>query len=61
MEDALRKERIFMEKQWALRQKQLELVQSSMLGVGADLKAIAGAAMPEIDGLDMEVIGNNAT
>jgi hypothetical protein len=31
-----------------------------MLGVGADLKAIAGASMPEIDGLDMELIGNNA-
>lgn len=61
MEDALRKERIFMEKQWALRQKQLELVQSSMLGVGGDLKAIAGASMPEIGGLDLKVIGNNAT
>ncbi|MCF6445622.1 DUF2130 domain-containing protein [Nereida sp. MMG025] len=52
MEEALRKERTFMEKSWATRAKQMELVQASMLGLHGDLQGIAGQVMPQIDGMD---------
>lgn len=52
MEDALRKERAFMERSWAARSKQMELVQASMLGLHGDLQGIAGQVMPQIDGMD---------
>jgi len=59
MEDALTRERTFMQKQWAARQKQLELVQTSMLGMHGDLQGIAGRAMPEIDGFDVPLLGED--
>ena len=51
MQDNLRKERVFMEKQWALRAKQIDLVIASTVGMHGDLQGIAGRSMPEIDSI----------
>jgi len=56
MEEGLRKERQFMEKQWAARHKQIELMESAMLGMHGDFQGIAGRAMPEIDGFDLPLL-----
>ena len=52
MQDNLRKERVFMEKQWALRAKQIDLVIASTVGLHGDLQGIAGRSMPEIDSVE---------
>jgi hypothetical protein len=52
MQDNLRKEQVFMEKQWALRSKQIELVISSTVGMHGDLQGIAGRSMPEIESVE---------
>ncbi len=52
MQDNLRKERIFMEKQWALRSKQIDLVIGSTVGMHGDLQAIAGRSMPQIESVE---------
>ncbi|MFK7876590.1 MAG: DUF2130 domain-containing protein [Paracoccaceae bacterium] len=52
MQDNLRKERVFIEKQWALRAKQIDLVIASTLGMHGDLQGIAGRAMPEIESVE---------
>lgn len=52
MQDNLRKERVFMEKQWSLRAKQIDLVIASTVGMHGDLQGIAGRAMPEIDSVE---------
>ncbi|MDE0969893.1 MAG: DUF2130 domain-containing protein [Octadecabacter sp.] len=57
MQDNLRKERIFIEKQWALRAKQIDLVIASTVGMHGDLQGIAGRSMPEIESLDTLVLG----
>lgn len=56
MEEGLRKERQFMEKQWAARHKQIELMESAMLGMHGDFQGIAGRSMPEIDGFDVPLL-----
>ncbi len=58
MQDNLRKERVFMEKQWALRAKQIDLVIGSTVGMYGDVQGIAGRAMPEIEGVDRLMIGD---
>ena len=60
MQDNLRKERVFMEKQWALRAKQIDLVIGSTVGMYGDLQGIAGRAMPEIESVDALMIGDDA-
>lgn len=52
MQDNLRKERVFLEKQWALRAKQIELVIASTVGMHGDLQGIAGRSMPEIESVE---------
>lgn len=52
MQENLRKERVFFEKQWAQRARQIDLVIGSTLGMYGDLQAIAGRSMPEISGID---------
>ena len=52
MQDNLRKERVFIEKQWALRAKQIDLVIASTVGMHGDLQGIAGRSMPEIESID---------
>ena len=59
MQDNLRKERVFIEKQWALRAKQIDLVIASTVGMHGDLQGIAGRAMPEIESLDALMIGKD--
>jgi len=59
MQDNLRKERVFMEKQWALRAKQIDLVIGSTVGMYGDVQGIAGRAMPEIEGVDRLMIGDD--
>lgn len=59
MQDALRKERFFMEKQWAARAKQMEAVIGSTVGMYGDLQGIAGRSMPEIESVDALMIGQD--
>jgi hypothetical protein len=59
MQDNLRKERVFIEKQWALRAKQIDLVISSTVGMHGDLQGIAGRAMPEIESVEALLIGKD--
>lgn len=59
MQDNLRKERVFMEKQWALRAKQIDLVIASTVGMHGDLQGIAGRAMPEIESVEALLLGND--
>lgn len=59
MQDNLRKERVFIEKQWALRAKQIDLVIASTVGMHGDLQGIAGRSMPEIESLDALMIGKD--
>ncbi|WP_108816845.1 DUF2130 domain-containing protein [Loktanella sp. Alg231-35] len=56
MQDNLRKERVFIEKQWALRAKQIDLVIASTVGMHGDLQGIAGRSMPEIESVEALVI-----
>lgn len=58
MQDNLRKERVFIEKQWALRAKQIDLVIASTVGMHGDLQGIAGRAMPDIESVEALLIGN---
>ena len=57
MQDNLRKERFFMEKQWAARAKQIDSVIASTIGMHGDLQGIAGRSMPEIESLDGLALG----
>ncbi|MCF2905144.1 DUF2130 domain-containing protein [Octadecabacter sp. CECT 8868] len=59
MQDNLRKERVFIEKQWALRAKQIDLVIASTVGMHGDLQGIAGRSMPEIESVDALMIGQD--
>ncbi|MBU2994556.1 DUF2130 domain-containing protein [Octadecabacter sp. B2R22] len=59
MQDNLRKERVFIEKQWALRAKQIDLVIASTVGMHGDLQGIAGRSMPEIESVDGLMIGQD--
>lgn len=59
MQDNLRKERVFIEKQWALRAKQIDLVIASTVGMHGDLQGIAGRSMPEIESVEALSIGKD--
>ena len=59
MQDNLRKERAFMQKQWSLRAKQIDLVIASTVGMHGDLQGIAGRAMPEIESVEALLIGKD--
>jgi len=59
MQDNLRKERVFIEKQWALRAKQIDLVIASTVGMHGDLQGIAGRSMPEIESIEGLLIGKD--
>jgi hypothetical protein len=49
-------ERKFMERQWAKREKQLELVLKASAGINGDLQAIAGRTMDAIDALEPQMM-----
>jgi hypothetical protein len=48
-------ERKFMERQWAKREKQLELVLKASEGINGDLQAIAGRTVDAIDALQPQM------
>lgn len=48
-------ERKFMERQWAKREKQLELVLKASEGINGDLQAIAGRSVEAIDALEPQM------
>jgi hypothetical protein len=51
----LDQERKFMERQWAKREKQLELVLKASEGINGDLQAIAGRSLEAIDALQPQM------
>ncbi|MDA9207381.1 DUF2130 domain-containing protein [Octadecabacter sp.] len=59
MQMELAKERKFMERGWALRAKQIDLVIASTVGMHGDLQGIAGRAMPEIESVENLMIDND--
>ena len=59
MQTELAKERKFMERGWALRAKQIDLVIASTVGMHGDLQGIAGRAMPEIESVENLMIGDD--
>ena len=59
MQDNLRKERVFMERSWSQRAKNIDLVIASTVGMHGDLQGIAGRAMPEIESVDALMIGKD--
>jgi hypothetical protein len=55
MRSDLDQERKFMERQWAKREKQLELVLKASEGINGDLQAIAGRTLDAIDALQPQM------
>lgn len=53
----LLKEKKWMVKMWARREKQLEGVINSTVGMYGDLEGLAGSAMPEIEALEVPLLG----
>jgi len=57
MENDLNSEKKVMNKHWARREGEINRVMMSTVGLYGDLQGIAGANIPEIDGLGMEALG----
>jgi len=53
MQDDLDKERETMERQWAKREKQIQLVVQNVSGMYGDMQAIAGQSLPKIRRLEL--------
>jgi hypothetical protein len=56
MQDDLSTERRVITKQWEKRQKQIDRVMVSTVGMYGDLQAIAGTTLQEIEGLDLRLL-----
>ena len=56
MQDDLSAERRVITKQWEKRQKQIDRVMVSTVGMYGDLQAIAGTTLQEIDGLEVRLL-----
>lgn len=56
MQDDLDSERRVLTKQWEKRQKQIDRVMVSTVGMWGDLQAIAGKSLQEIDGLELRAL-----
>ncbi len=56
MQDELQKERAAMQRLWAKREKQIQGVIDNTVGLYGDLEGIAGRAMPQIDGLSIDLL-----
>jgi hypothetical protein len=54
MQDDLDKEKKAITKQWAKREKQIERVMQSTVGMYGDLQGIAGKTMQQIEGLELK-------
>jgi hypothetical protein len=55
----LKKERDFMTKQWAKREKHIRQVGDSMLGIYGDLQGIAGKTLLELENLDVKLLADD--
>ena len=53
MQDDLSAERRVITKQWEKRQKQIDRVMTSTVGIWGDLQGIAGATLQQIEGLEL--------
>jgi hypothetical protein len=60
MQADLGAERTAFERMWAKRQKQIDRVMVSTVGMYGDLEGIAGKSMPEIEGLELKMLGNDS-
>lgn len=58
MQSDLNKERATMQRIWAKRDKQINAVIENTVGLHGDLEGIAGRAMPQIDGLELDLLAN---
>jgi hypothetical protein len=58
MQDDLDKERKAIMKQWAKRSEQIERVMCATVGMYGDLQGIAGKSMQEIEGLELNALGD---
>jgi hypothetical protein len=58
LQEDLEKERKFLGRQWAKREKQLHRVIESTWGMYGDLQGIAGIEFPEIEGLENKMLEN---
>ena len=56
MQDDLDRERKVIQKQWAKRQAQIDRMVAGMTGMYGDLQGIAGAQLPEIEGMGFEAL-----
>jgi hypothetical protein len=58
MREDLDRERKFLTKQWAKREQQITVAIGATVGMVGDMQGIAGRAIKEIDGLDMQLLGS---
>lgn len=59
MQEDLDAEKRVISKQWAKRQKQIERVMVSTVGMYGDLQAIAGTSLQQIEGLELKALGSS--
>lgn len=52
-------ERTVYERHWAKRQKQIDRVMASTVGMWGELQAIAGTSLQQIEGLELRALGTN--
>ncbi len=60
MTDDLEKERRALTRQWEKRREQIDRVMHATVGMHGDLEAIAGAALPGVDGIDVKLLDRDA-
>ncbi|MGC2173102.1 MAG: DUF2130 domain-containing protein [Candidatus Sulfotelmatobacter sp.] len=58
MQEDLDAEKRAISKQWAKRQRRLELLMNGTAGMYGDLQGIVGKSIPELDGLTMPFLGD---
>lgn len=59
MQTDLNKEKAAMNRMWAKRDKQINAVIENTVGLHGDLEGIAGQSMPQIEGLEMDLLAND--
>jgi hypothetical protein len=57
MEDDLNTEKRAMTKQWAKRERRIELLTNGTAGMYGDLQTVIGSRMPEVQGLTLPLLG----
>jgi hypothetical protein len=54
MQAGLERERKAMQKSWAKREQQIQVIVQATAGMCGDMQGIAGRSLPEIEGLDFD-------